>query len=122
MTAPEALLFTDDLTMPAGRDPEPDRHAAAPARPGAGRLSAPRRERRSAAFTGTGFRIGSDLVLTNHHVLFPEKVKATTVQVDFGFDVDANGASLPVVSLAGDPSTIVGDQTDDWAVDPRREH
>lgn len=115
VTAPEALLFTDDLTMAAGRVPNliatlQRLLGLAPA------VCLLRVENSFGGFTGTGFRIGSDLVLTNHHVLFPDKTKAATVQVDFGFDVDANGGSLPVVSLAGDADTIVGDQTDDWAI------
>jgi hypothetical protein len=61
-------------------------------------------------FTGTGFRIGSDHVLTNHHVLFPEGIKAVTVQVDVEPEVDVNGTSMPVVSLPADPNTIVADQ------------
>lgn len=115
VTAPEALLFTDDLTMAAGRVPNlittlQRLLGLAPA------VCLLRVENSFGAFTGTGFRIGSDLVLTNHHVLFPEKTKAVLVQVDFGFDVDANGASLPVVSLAGDTNTIMGGQADDWAI------
>lgn len=115
VTAPEALLFTDDLTMAAGRVPNliatlQRLLELAPA------VCLLRVENSIGGFTGTGFRIGSDLVLTNHHVLFPEKIKAVTVQVDFGFDVDANGASLPVISLPGDTNTILGDQADDWAV------
>ena len=115
VTAPEALLFTDDLTIPAGRVPNLIATLQRLA------LLAPsvcllRVDNAFGSFTGTGFRIARDLVLTNHHVLFPEKTKAASVQVDFGFDVDAKGASLPVVSLAGDIGTIVGDETDDWAV------
>jgi S1-C subfamily serine protease len=67
-------------------------------------------------FTGTGFRISPTLILTNHHVLFPEGTKAVTVQVDFAFDVDVNGASLPVISLPADPATIMADQGDDWGI------
>lgn len=115
VTAPEALLFTDDLTMAAGRVPNliatlQRLLGLAPA------VCLLRVENVFGGFTGTGFRIGSDLVLTNHHVLFPENNKAATVQVDFSFDVDTAGASLPVVSLAGDVATIVGDAGDDWAV------
>ncbi len=113
VTAPEALLFTDDLTMPAGRVPNliatlQRLLGLAPA------VCLLRVENALGGFSGTGFRIGSDVVLTNHHVLFPEGIKAATVQVDFGFDVDVNGTSLPVVSLPADPTTIVADQADDW--------
>lgn len=115
VTVPEALLFSDDLTIAAGRVPNlivtlQRLLELAPA------VCLLRVENSIGGFTGTGIRIGLDLVLTNHHVLFPEKIKAVTVQVDFGFDVDANGASLPVISLPGDTHTISGDQADDWAV------
>lgn len=115
VTAPEALLFTDDLTMAAGRVPNLIATLQrlldlAPA------VCLLRVENALGGFNGTGFRIGSDLVLTNHHVLFPEGIKAATVQVDFGFDVDVNGTSLQVLSLPADPATIVADQADDWGV------
>jgi hypothetical protein len=115
VTAPEALLFTDDLTIAAGRVPNliatlQCLFKLAPS------VCLLRIENAFGGFTGTGFRIGSDLVLTNHHVLFPENTKAASVQVDFGFDVDAKGASLSVVSLGADTSTIVADQADDWGV------
>ncbi len=115
VTAPEALLFTDDLTMQVGLIPNligtlQGLFAKAPA------VCLLRVENPLGSFSGTGFRIGADLVLTNEHVLFPKAIRATSVQVDFGFDVDESGASLPVISLAADPLTILGDATDDWAV------
>jgi S1-C subfamily serine protease len=115
VTEPEALLFTDDLTMAAGRVPNliATLQRLLELVPSVCLL---RVENAFGGFTGTGFRISSDLVLTNHHVLFPEKTKAASVRVDFGFDVDPSGTSLPVVSLVGDPTTIAGDPTDDWAV------
>jgi S1-C subfamily serine protease len=115
VTEPEALLFTDDLTMAVGRVPNliatlQRLLGLAPA------VCLLRVENAVGGFTGTGFRIGPDIVLTNHHVLFPDKAKATTVQVDFRFDVDASGASLAVLSLTGAADTIEGDATDDWAI------
>jgi S1-C subfamily serine protease len=67
-------------------------------------------------FFGTGFRISDELVLTNHHVLFPKGAIATKVQADFGFDVDAHGTSLAVTSLPGAVETIKGEKADDWAI------
>lgn len=115
VTQPEALLFTDDLTIPAGRVPAlidtlQCLHALAPA------VCLLRVDNALGSFLGTGFKIAADLVLTNEHVLFPERQKATQVHVDFGFDVDRSGVSLPVASLAGDPASIQGDRADDWAV------
>jgi len=68
------------------------------------------------SYFGTGFRIGERLILTNHHVLFPKDQVASEVYADFGFDVDAKGASTPVVSLPGITTTIKGEKAADWAV------
>jgi S1-C subfamily serine protease len=111
----EALLFFDDLTMPAGHVPKlvatlRRLMELAPA------ICLLRVSNAFGEFYGTGFRIAHDLVLTNEHVLFPNDQKATKVHADFGFDVDADGASTEVVSLAGDISSIVGDDDDDWAI------
>jgi S1-C subfamily serine protease len=115
VSAPEALLFFDDLTMPLGKVPNlvatlTAMVAAAPA------VCLLRVENALGSFFGTGFRVSDKLVLTNHHVLFPRAQVATKVQADFGFDVDASGTSLPVTSLPGTVSTIKGEKADDWAV------
>jgi S1-C subfamily serine protease len=115
VSEPEALLFFDDLTMPVGQVPNllgtlgglVERASA---------VCLLRVENAFGRFFGTGFRIGPKLILTNHHVLYPKNVVATRVQADFGFDVDAKGASLPVTSLAGSPGSIQGEKADDWAV------
>jgi V8-like Glu-specific endopeptidase len=64
----------------------------------------------------TGFRIRTDLVLSNRHVLYPAGNVATKVVADFGFEVDADGKSLPVTSLVATADTITGEKADDWAV------
>lgn len=115
VTKPEALLFFDDLTMPAGKVSNlvatlNKMIAIAPA------ICLLRVENPIGSFFGTGFRIGQSLVLTNHHVLFPKDKVATKVHADFEFDVDAGGASLAVTSLAGTVSTIKGEKAADWAV------
>lgn len=115
ITNDEALLFVDDLTIPAGRVPAlvatlQKLHALAPA------VCLLRVTNALGDFGGTGFRIGAEHVLTNHHVLFPEKTKAVTVHADFGFDVDAAGASVNGDSLTGDKDSIAGDADDDWAI------
>ncbi|MBY5482244.1 trypsin-like peptidase domain-containing protein [Rhizobium leguminosarum] len=115
ISAPEALLFHDDLTIPTGRVPAliltlNKMVELAPA------ICLLRVENALGSFFGTGFRIGGDQVLTNHHVLFPKGEKATRVQADFGFDIDASGASLGVISLGGVANSIVGEKDDDWAV------
>lgn len=115
VTAPEALLFFDDLTMPMG---EVQNLVAtlnkmielAPA------VCLLRVESPVGTFFGTAFRIGGDFVLSNHHVLFPRETTATKVRVDFDFDVDIYGGSIPTVSLDGTIDSLSGEKTDDWAV------
>jgi V8-like Glu-specific endopeptidase len=115
VTTPEALLFFDDLTMPVGEVPNliaalSKMMAIAPA------ICLLRVQNVYGEFYGTGFRISKDLLLTNHHVLYPRDTKATKVVADFGFDVDSGGKSLAVTSLAGSLDTITGEKKDDWAV------
>jgi hypothetical protein len=111
---PEALLFFDDLTMPVGKVANlvatlNEMIAIAPA------ICLLRVENTQGTFFGTGFRIGDDLVLSNHHVLKPRDEPATAVHADFGYDVNTLGATLTVSSLAGAIATIRGEQADDWA-------
>src|SRR5262249_58574115 len=85
---PEALLFGDDLTIPAGKV------AGLIATLGKLIELAPavcllRVECAAGEFYGTGFRIAADRVLTNHHVAFPKEQSPTQIHADFGFDVDA---------------------------------
>lgn len=115
VTEQEALLFTDDLTMATGRVPAlidtlKQLVEISPA------VCLLRVENAFGGFTGTGFRISPALILTNHHVLFPQGTKAASVRVDFEFDVDVKGASLAVTSLEADPGSIIADQADDWGV------
>ena len=115
VSEPEALLFFDDLTMPVGKVANliatlNKMIAIAPA------ICLLRVDNGFGTFFGTGFRIGEDLLLSNHHVLFPKDIVATKVQADFGFDVDAGGASVAVTSLSGTVGTIRGEKPDDWAV------
>jgi hypothetical protein len=113
VTKPEALLFFDDLTMPVGKVPNliatlTKMTANAPA------VCLLRVENELGTFFGTGFRIGTTLVLTNHHVLYPRGKIAVVVYADFGFD--ATGATLQVTSLPAKADTIKGEKEDDWAV------
>jgi hypothetical protein len=115
VSTPEALLFFDDLTMPAGQVPNlittlNRMIGIAPA------VCLLRVENPFGSFYGTGFRISDKLILSNHHVLFPNNQVATKVQADFGFDVDVHGASIAVTSLEGITSTIKSEKADDWGV------
>jgi hypothetical protein len=115
VTRPEALLFFDDMTMPLGQVPGLISTLSrivkvAPA------VCLLRTSNLLGEYFGTGFRIGDSLVLTNEHVLFPRKMKASTVFADFLFDIDANGAALSTVSLQADTTSIEANAADDWAV------
>lgn len=69
------------------------------------------------AAVGTTFRIGKDLLLTNHHVLFDsEREPATHVEVWFRYEVDMDGRETSRRVYEGDPRSIVGEPTNDWAV------
>lgn len=70
-------------------------------------------------YHGTGFRIGDDLILTNHHVLHDwEAGREVAKKVDLWFDyeVDDHGKNKPVKLYRGDVASIVGDGAQDWAV------
>lgn len=73
----------------------------------------------SGKFYGTAFRIGTDLLLTNHHVLFDHDkgdAKASDVEIWFGYERDLTGRDLAFQTVRGRPDTIVGDKDHDWAV------
>jgi len=115
ITEPEALLFKDDLTMSIGRIPwliavlERLRQAS----PSVCRMLIAFHGGR---IRGTGFRISSELLLTNWHVLHHKGVAATSAKAEFGFEDDAQGGGLASTVLDCDLSTIQGDAADDWAV------
>lgn len=70
-------------------------------------------------YYGTGFRIGRDLLLTNHHVLYDHgnaNAKATAVEAWFGYERTFAGLDLKPVIANGDPASIVGAEDHDWAV------
>jgi len=68
-------------------------------------------------FYGTAFRIGADLLLTNHHVLFARSGRsATDVDIWFGYERTFGGQTKAHISVSGRPETIEGDPAHDWAV------
>lgn len=68
------------------------------------------------ASAGTAFRIGRDLLLTNHHVVFPRGQVPNAIAADFGFDTDAKDNPLASVSVTCDPKPVASSKDDDWAV------
>ena len=68
-------------------------------------------------YYGTAFRIGEDLLLTNHHVLFdPTDTPAIAVEAWLHYELDVMGHPREHVMIPCRAETIVGDKTHDWAV------
>jgi V8-like Glu-specific endopeptidase len=73
---------------------------------------------------GSGFRIGPDVLLTNHHVLRdPQQPGAALrgVQARFNHELDWSRNEVDPVTVECDPASVVGDAADDWAVIRTRE-
>ncbi|TXS35297.1 serine protease [Streptomyces sp. t39] len=70
-------------------------------------------------YHGTGFRIGEDMLLTNHHVLFDGSDgarPAAAVEAWFGYERDLGGRDLAHVRVPCAAESAVGDAAYDWAV------
>ena len=67
-------------------------------------------------YYGTAFRIGADLLLTNHHVLFDAIGPATAVEAWFGYEVAFSGVDRAHTVLPCRTDSIVGRIDHDWAV------
>lgn len=71
----------------------------------------------SGRYYGTAFRIGDDLLLTNHHVLFDDHdSRATRVEAWLRYELDAFGRLNAYQIIDCNPDTITGDDENDWAV------
>lgn len=71
---------------------------------------------REAWFSGTGFLISSDTILTAHHNLWSHGEKAQTVFVDFDFELGPSGALRQYETVEIDAGTFLGQEAHDWAV------
>lgn len=72
----------------------------------------------NALSVGTGFRIGADRVLTNHHVVYDEDngdQPASSLQAFFRYELGTDGKAL-TPSVVSDVVSMVGDRDEDWAV------
>lgn len=70
-------------------------------------------------FYGTGFRIGTRTLLTNHHVLHDWAGggrPASSVEAAFGYEVDVDGRLREAIRVPCEAATIRGDRPDDFAV------
>lgn len=69
------------------------------------------------SWDGTGFRIGDDLLLSNHHVLFGDCGNpAAHVDAWFGYERSFAGRLRDPVIVPCRAETIAGDRVHDWAV------
>ncbi|MDT0549690.1 MULTISPECIES: trypsin-like peptidase domain-containing protein [Streptomyces] len=68
---------------------------------------------------GTAFRIGADLLLTNHHVLYgigPGPGRATRAEAWLHYELDTAARHRAHTVVRCRPETITGDPAHDWAV------
>lgn len=116
VSEPEALLFHDDLTIPTGRVTRLIGTLAELLRlaPSVCRVRA---ETPQGIQLGTAFRVGPDLLLTNHHVLHDKAgARATVVTAEFGYEEDADGNGLPTRAIPCDVASIAAEDADDWGI------
>ncbi|MEU0074218.1 trypsin-like peptidase domain-containing protein [Streptomyces sp. NPDC006332] len=70
-----------------------------------------------ARYHGTAFRIGADLLLTNHHVLYDGQGRGpVAVEAWFGYEADTDGRTREHLVVPCEPGSATGDATLDWAV------
>lgn len=117
VTEPEALLYYDDLTIQIGRVPGliATLQRLVTLAPSVCKLVV---DIHGSGQSGTGFRIGPDLLLTNWHVLHNKNdgTRATTVSAEFGYEDDGSGGILEPTVISCDEGSIVTSKADDWAV------
>ncbi len=115
----EALLYADDLTIPIGKVPALIKTLGrlVELAPAICRLNV---DVNGTPMEGSGFRIGSDLLLTNHHVLhLPPDLggaRATGVVAEFLYEDDPAGGFRTSVMVPCDVTTIKASVEDDWGV------
>jgi V8-like Glu-specific endopeptidase len=115
VTEQEALLFRDDLTLPSGRMPGliATLQRLVDLSPAVCRLEVSTPQ---GAASGTGFRVGADLLLTNWHVAFPSGQQAVAITATFGYEEDATGVGMAGTAVGCQVTGIQGEQAADWAV------
>lgn len=113
---PEALLYYDDLMIQIGQVPAliTTLQQLVTLAPAVCKLSV---DLSGAQLRGTGFRIGTDWLLTNWHVLHRnDGTRATAATAEFGYEDDGKGGALAGTAIACDVASIVTSKDDDWAV------
>jgi endonuclease G len=69
--------------------------------------------------TGTGFRVGRDHILTNHHVLFDwedDDAPATAVEAWFNYEDDTNGQPKQISQVPCEATSVTAEKAHDWAL------
>jgi V8-like Glu-specific endopeptidase len=114
---PEALLYHDDLMIQIGQVPAliTTLQSLVTLAPSVCKLTV---AVNNVQQSGTAFRIDSDLLLTNWHVLHNAKegTRATAVTAEFGYEDDGSGGGLSATAIPCDVNTIVTNKDDDWGV------
>lgn len=115
VSEPEALLFHDDLTLAAGQLPRliESMQRLAPMLAAVCRLEV---QCPQGTGFGTGFRISEERVLTNWHVMRPEGLLPQAATATFGYEDGTDGVGLAGTALGCDLTSVVGSESDDWAV------
>jgi S1-C subfamily serine protease len=116
--APETLLYRDDLTIEIGRVPTLITTLQRLVSLGPAVCKVTTAFNYGATQYGTAFRVGTDLLLTNWHVVhqLADKSPATSVTAEFRLEDDGRGGGLATVPILCDAAGVVSDETDDWAV------
>lgn len=116
ITEPEALLYYDDLTIQTGRLDEfiKTLQILSTLVPSVCKLNV---DINGITQYGTAFRIDSDFLLTNWHVLHNSNgVPATTITAEFGYEDDGKGGILNSTLIPCDVNSMKSDRPDDWGI------
>jgi hypothetical protein len=114
---PETLLYRDDLTIEIGRVPALITTLQQLITLGPAVCKVTTEFNNGETQYGTAFRIGTDLLLSNWHVVHrrADKSPATLVTAEFRLEDDGRGGGLATVPIPCDAAGVVSDETDDWA-------
>jgi hypothetical protein len=116
VTDQEALLYHDDLMIQIGQVPAliTTLQVLIALAPTVCKLSV---DFKGPQKRGTAFRIGSDLLLTNWHVLHrSDGTKANTITAEFGYEDNGAGGLVAATPINCDAASVVTNKDDDWAV------
>lgn len=68
-------------------------------------------------YLGTGFLIGPDIILTNHHNLFDDAgERLSELQIEFDYETTLTGVMREAVLATPDLASIVAERDGDWGI------